>query len=133
MDSTLEKLIDIATDVFGADPRNDDRKRESIWARRAIFSINVKGDTNKSRGEYFGKDHSTVIYHEKEHKTALIYDKEYRILYERFERRAMKLRGAHRKTNLLYVIPDNPELKEKISRYVELNVALYNRKNGLTA
>jgi chromosomal replication initiation ATPase DnaA len=86
----IDWLIEIANEVFKSDAKLIKNKRPNVWARRAIYAINVYDQTSTALGQYFNQDHSTVLHAIKKHENGIVWDKEYRNLYKQFYENAMR-------------------------------------------
>lgn len=80
----MDWIIDIAKVVFKADPKVMRNSRANVWARRAIYGLNLNDETATALGAYFGQNHSTVLHAQKQHKDAIDWDREYRALFIEF-------------------------------------------------
>lgn len=119
-------IVDVAKEVYGADPTIKTRKRRNVWARRAIYATNPTGETLSSIGQTFDQDHSTVIHQIRMHKDLMRFDKEYIALFDEF-RKMVDVNPAKRYGLLKVAIPKDDELKQRILTFIEQEVEQYEK------
>lgn len=80
----MKTIIEIASEVYGCNPMDKSRKRNYVWARRALFVEMRKTDTLEGVGDEFGLDHATVLHHISKHEILYGMDFDYTLMYNRF-------------------------------------------------
>lgn len=87
-----QKLIDIAKEVYNADPVSSKRIVKNVWARSAVAVIlRSFGFSYTKIGDIFRKDHATIMHCVRKHADNLIFDKEYRDVFLKFEAKVNRL------------------------------------------
>lgn len=83
----LELLCRIAAAVYDGDPKENIRKREVVWARRAVYvQLRKIGMSFEAIGDKFGRDHASVLVACNKHRDAMKFDRPYKNLYDRYRR-----------------------------------------------
>ena len=82
----MNELIQAATNTFGGNPKDNSRKRESVWCRFALWSILYGNHYSslKSLGKEFNRDHSSVLHGLRQHENLMAFDRDYQRLYDKF-------------------------------------------------
>jgi len=81
----MEEIIKIATEVYGSSPLATHRKRNSVYARYAIYQIMRKeGFSLQKIGDEMKKDHASVMHGLKQHSDLMDVDKHYKAMYNNF-------------------------------------------------
>lgn len=84
-DSRANFMVNIAKNIYGVDPKEHTRKKQTIYARTALcFQLIEQKESLNKISDFLGKDRAMIYHYEKSHKDLMGYDKEYKELYRLF-------------------------------------------------
>lgn len=126
----MEEMVNVLRDEYGVNVMDKSRREAIVISRAALFNV-CRGYYSATQiGQFFGKNHATILHHFKNHESFMLIPN-YVAMYERlmevlseYDDRARKDRDARQ--NMVQILNErieiltreNESLREKLDDYV---------------
>tara|TARA_R100001440_G_scaffold71785_2_gene95030 strand:+ start:696 stop:1100 length:405 start_codon:yes stop_codon:yes gene_type:complete len=126
----MEEMVNVLRDEYGVNVMEKSRRESIVISRAALFNV-CRGYYSATQiGQFFGKNHATILHHFKNHES-FMFIPNYVAMYERlmevlseYDDRVRKDRDARQ--NMVQILNErieiltreNESLREKLNAYV---------------
>ncbi len=126
----MEEMVNVLRDEYGVNVMEKSRRESIVISRAALFNV-CRGYYSATQiGQFFGKNHATILHHFKNHESFMLIPN-YVAMYERlmqvlseYDDRVRKDRDARQ--NMVQILNErieiltreNESLREKLDAYV---------------
>ena len=126
----MEEMVNVLRDEYGVNVMDKSRREAIVISRAALFNVCRGYYSATQSGQFFGKNHATILHHFKNHESFMLIPN-YVAMYERlmevlseYDDRARKDRDARQ--NMVQILNErieiltreNESLREKLDDYV---------------